>query len=231
MASGPLDNQAASPSLHDAAATIPRIRNPVVESWNGEDSPARTAATGRVPGTAPYTAPPVMRSASAANEPVGPSAAERLIPALLVLALFLVASSAIVVGLTAVPLQPYLISWRYSLVGAVSMELLAPLTAVTLVTASVLIAERTRAAKVAALLWALAATAIVPVVFAFLLDALQMRPILDSALQGRVFVVAVAKTVLLLLGAMLVLLTNAYILFRASRQWSKNDLSVAEWQR
>lgn len=231
MASGPLDTQTVSLTNHDSAASIPRIRNPVVESWNDDEPLDRPVPTNRIPGATPYAAPPLMRAATATVEPTGPSTAKRLIPALLVLSLFLLVSASIAIGLAAVPVQPYLVTWRYSIVGALSMELLAPLTAITLITASLLVAERARMAKAAAVLLALMAAAVVPIVLFFLLDAIQMRPILDSALQGKVFIVAVGKTVMLLSGAMLVLLTNAYILFRASRQWSRNDFSVSEWQR
>ncbi len=236
MASGPLDHDTASPTLHSPATSIPRIRNPVVESWNDDDELlSRPAPTNRIPGASPYGAPfataSALRAAPATGEETGPTSAKRLVPPLLVLALFLLGSSSIAIGLAAIPVQPYLITWRYSMVGAISIELISPLIAVTLVTASLLIAERARVTKVVAVAFAVAAVAVIPTLLFFLLDAIQMRSILDSALRGKVFLVAIAKTVMLLTGAMLVLLTNAYVLFRATRQWSKNEFSVDEWHR
>lgn len=231
MTAGPLDQDGGTASPRAGATTIPRIRNPVVESWNEDDEPLPRGPSNRIPGASPYTAPPSVASVLASPAVVPQTSAKRFVPVLLVLALFLLGSAFIEMTLAALPVQTYLASWRYSVVGAISTKMLPPLAAVTLITAALMLEERARVAKVFAVLLTVLGVAILPLMLFYLLDAIQVRLGLESALRGKVFLVAVGKTMALYVGAALVLLTNAFVLYRAAKQWAKSEFSVGAWHR
>lgn len=234
MTSGPLDQDGDPHSLRSASANIPRIRNPVVDSWNDGEDLAPRPAVNRFPGAMPFAAP----AASAASPSTQLSAdatqvspARLLVPVLAMTALFLFGSTLMNMVIAALPVQWYLATWRYTTMGAISTMLTLPLLAVTLATGAALLAERKLPAKLAVWIMAGVAAAVLVSLPFYLLDAVQVRLSLDSALRGKVFIVAVAKTVILYLGTIAVLLTNAWVLYRAVKMWSKNDFSVAEWQK
>lgn len=230
MSSGPLDQSGVSSVPRPSADLMPRIRNPVVESWNDDDEdPA--PAPGKAGKKGGAFAAPAMVKASANTTLAIATQGKLFVPILAALAVFMAGSGLMDIVLTALPPKPYLTSWRYSTVGTVSSLLLAPSIAVTLITAVLLLAERRVLAKVVLWLFAIVAFTVLVMMPFFLLDALQMRSSLASELQGKVFYIAIAKTSALYGGFVLVLLAGSYALHRAIKQWSEGLNVVSEWDR
>lgn len=230
MSSGPLDQSGVSSVPRPSADLMPRIRNPVVESWNDEDDePVAAPAKGSKLGAA-MAAPAVVTSP--ANTKLAISTQSKLfLPILAALAVFTAGSGFMDILLTSLPPKPYLTSWRYSTIGTVSGLLWAPCVAVTLITSVLLLAERRVLAKIALWIFALLAFSVIVMMPFFLLDAMQMRPSLAGDLQGKVFYIAIGKTSALYGGFVLVLLAGAYVLHRAATQWSEGLNVVSEWDR
>ncbi len=230
MTSGPLDQSGLTSAPRSVPELIPRIRNPVVESWNDEDdeevvSPRRTPGAGGGVASRPSAV-----SALAAAEPS--TAPNRVyVPLMLALALFAAGAGALEIVLTAMPAKPYLTSWRYTTIGSVATLLFLPLVAVSLTTAVLLLLERRVLARIAVGLFAVLAVGVIAIMPMFLLDAIQTRPTLASELRGGVFLLVLIKTSSLYMGAVIVLLTSAVVLHRGTRKWAAGAATVAEWDR
>jgi len=228
MTSGPLDQSGLTSAPRSAPELIPRIRNPVVESWNDEDGdvvvPKREPAGGRELASRPSAATALLASAAIAPN-------RMFLPLMLALAVFAAGAGVMEIVLTAMPAKPYLTSWRYTTVGSVATLLLMPLLAVTLTTGVLLLAERRLLARIVMVLFTLLLIGVIAVIPMFLLDAIQTRPTLASELRGGVFLLVLVKTSSLYIGAAIVLITSTVVLHRAIRKWSAGAATVAEWDR